>query len=296
MTLLSSSILCLGKFDALHRGHRALVEAAASQGPVSILHLTGMAEELGQPSLPPLVSDHERRHLMNQWVDSLGQEIALLELPFATVRSMMPDEFTAYMCSEFRVRGFVAGVDFRYGFQRRGTVENLTAFCQKNKLFCAIVPAVECSGRRISSTHIRALVEEGAMGDVGHLLGRAYQCHGIVVRGDGRGRTIGVPTANVADITNMIPGSGVYAGQALTRDGQTLKAAINIGTLPTIEDGRKQTVEAHLIDFSADIYEQPLSLSFIRKLRDEQKFHSLAALKEQIFKDIADVKAESSYA
>ena len=203
---------------------------------------------------------------------------------------MGSDEFTAYMCEEFQVRGFVAGSDFRYGFRRKGSTETLTAYGRKHRVFVHVVPAVSHDDQRISSTAIRASVQQGALAEVAEMLGRPYRCRGVVVRGDGRGRSLGIPTANIAEIDNLIPGTGVYAAMATTAGGQRAAAAVNIGTLPTIAEGREPSIEAHLIDFSADLYGKPLSISFVTKVRDEQRFASLDALTAQIHRDIIDVK------
>ena len=150
---------------------------------------------------------------------------------------------------------------------------------------------ISLDGQPVSSTRVREAVQEGRFDQAAQMLGRPYTLCGKIVKGSGIGRQIGVPTANL-DLTGLlVPPTGVYAARALVR-GQTHRAAVNVGRRPTVESAAPQTqVEAHLLDFVGDIYEEEMELAFLAKLREEHKFPSLAALREQIILDIARARS-----
>ena len=152
-----------------------------------------------------------------------------------------------------------------------------------------VVPLLAEGETVVSSSHIRALLATGAVDVVAGLLGRCHRLLGPVVAGDGRGRTIGVPTANCAVSGVQLPAGGVYAAWAEVA-GQRYRAAVNLGTVPTAGAGRQQTCEAHLLDFRGDLYGQDLALDLVVRLRDEQRFPSFEALVAQIQADIAAVR------
>ncbi|TVR47015.1 MAG: riboflavin biosynthesis protein RibF [Planctomycetota bacterium] len=292
----AGTILCLGKFDALHRGHQALLQAAAELGPPSMLHLSGMAEVLGWEPRPPLVCPGERPAILGKWSEVLGKEICVLRIAFATVRTLCADDFLAFLHKDLQVGGVVVGEDFRFGHQRRGDVAQLQSWAEKHGLPVQVVPMLqeEVPGRGlipISSSCIRRALEQGEVDLAAHLLGRAYRITGRIVRGDGRGRELGFPTANVADVANMLPANGVYAAQAVLADGTSWWAAVNIGYLPSIAQQRQLSVEAHLLDYSGgDIYDQAMRLDFHAHLRAERRFSSLEALRQQIAIDCQRVR------
>jgi riboflavin kinase/FMN adenylyltransferase len=148
--------------------------------------------------------------------------------------------------------------------------------------------AVSLDGKTVSSTRIREAIACGHLDDASQMLGRAYSLAGTVVRGDGLGRQLGFPTANMHVSGLVLPPGGVYAVQALV-GGKAWRAVLNIGFRPTLKNPARQLqVEAHLIDFHGDLYGQELELVFVERLRDEKKFSSLTELREQIARDILD--------
>ena len=194
------------------------------------------------------------------------------------------------MLLEQNAGGFVCGADFRFGRGGEGNAETLADFCRERGLPWAIVPEQALDGVRISSTHIRNLVEVGDMETAAKFLGRAHYISGIVVSGRQLGRTIGVPTANVlipAEV--VVPKKGVYATECLV-DGVRHKAVTNIGSRPTVE-GHQVRAESWLLDFDGDLYGKHMTVLFHHFLRPEQKFASLEALKAQIQQDAAQTRA-----
>jgi riboflavin kinase/FMN adenylyltransferase len=272
--------LCIGKFDALHRGHRALAEAARTLGPPRLLRFTGMAEALGWTPRLPLVAESERAAVLAAW--DAGEAI----LPFATVRDLDLDRFAALVAERFAACALVVGADFRGGRGRSADAAALAAAGRARGLAVQVVPQVGEGGAPISSSRIRALLAAGEVAAAAALLGRPHRLAGRVVSGDGRGRTLGFPTANCAERENVEPGIGVYAGFAEVA-GVRRAAAINIGRLPTIGADRPLTVEAHLLGWDGDCYGERLVLEFHHRLRGEQRFASRDELARRIAQDVA---------
>ena len=185
--------------------------------------------------------------------------------------------------------GFVCGDDFRFGHKGEGDTEKLQAFCRERGLPCIIVPEQTLEGVRISSTAIRRLLENGETEKAVAFLGHPHILSGTVIPGKQLGRTIGIPTANLALPEGLvIPKFGVYACKVWVK-GETYRAVTNIGSRPTV-NGTGITVEPWLLDFDGDLYGKTITLEFHKFLRPEQKFPSLDALKQQISRDAEQVK------
>lgn len=280
--------VAIGKFDALHRGHRALIEAAAQHNTaVSLLTFSGMAAVLQWPERPSLVALADRQRITDVWAQALRISLGWIELPFAEVRPLEPAAFVALLKNRLGAQAVVVGADYRFGRNRSGNSDDLLRLGREADLHVTIVPAVEQAGLPISSSRIRQQLEVGDVHAAAELLGRPHRVIGTVVRGDGRGRSLGFPTANCSALENMAPGPGVYACWAEVNN-KRFPAAVNIGVLPTIGAGRALTVEAHLIGFSGECYQQRLALDFIAYLRGEQRFASVDELKIQIARDVAE--------
>jgi riboflavin kinase/FMN adenylyltransferase len=282
--------VAIGKFDALHRGHFALVERAAALGRPTLLTFSGQAESLGWEARLPLVAPDDRARVLAEWSAVLGVPIATHEMSFAEVRSLAPAEFFAHLRALVPLGAVVVGGDFRFGRNRAGDAGNLAELADMAGIASAIVPAVEAHGEVISSSRIRAALDHGDVAIARLLLGRPHRLLGTVARGDGRGRTLGFPTANCAGYANLMPAPGVYAAWAVL-DGVRIPAAVNIGRLPTIGPDRPLTVEAHLIGWQGDCYDARLGLDFISRLRPERRFPSLAALTAQLAEDVRMAQA-----
>lgn len=279
------TIYALGYFDGVHLGHRALLTAcsdlAKCNGCTSgAVTFSGHPQKLLNQSAVRLINtDPDRRTLLLRDVDAV-EEFAftqqLMNMPWQDFLNMLVDHHNA--------AGFVCGSDFRFGSKGAGTAQLLQAYCGENHLACAIVPQQYLEDIRISSTHIRGLLERGSIREANRFLGHPHLLCGMVQPGKQLGRTIGFPTANLSYPDGLVQMPyGVYACRA-TVGGNSFHAITNMGTRPTVA-GEDVTVEVHILDFSGDLYGKSLALEFLDFIRPEQKFESLAKLQEQIAKD-----------
>ena len=280
------TIFALGFFDGVHLGHQALLQAgrhlAQRFGCVpGAVTFTSHPETLVQGKAPQLINSIEDRQRL-----LLGYGMSrIVALPFdGALRAMPWRDFLEMLRREYGAAGFVCGDDFRFGYRGEGNAQLLADYCRQEKLPWAVVPAQSCDGIRISSTHIRQLLQEGNMEEATRFLGHPHTLSGTVIQGRQLGRTIGIPTANLALPEGVIcPRFGVYACKAVA-DGKEYLAVTNIGTRPTV-GGHHVTVEPWLLDFAGDLYGKPLTLIFYAFLRPEQKFDSLEQLQAAIRKN-----------
>jgi riboflavin kinase / FMN adenylyltransferase len=286
---MKSAAVTIGIFDGVHLGHRALLAAARASGlPVNALTFDPHPAALLSPSrVPPLLGTiSERQELLRQ----SGADTVLV-LPFdGALAALSPEAFVEEILLRRLNAGIVVvGEDFRYGCERRGTVDALRTDGERHGFTVEVVPSVFVEGVPVRSTVIRQMLLGGQPEPATKLLGRPYALTGQVVRGKQLGRTLGFPTANLACPPNiLIPAPGVYAGQV----GMFL-AAISIGVNVTIDDRAQSTVEAHLLDFEGDLYGQNLTLNFHKFLRPMQKFANLDELVTAIHTDVLSVKSVS---
>ena len=283
-----NKIFALGFFDGVHLGHQALLDAccrlASDQNAVACavtfpLPPSAVLQNT-QPNMLNTVRDRE--DLLRQ---EGMEEILLLKADSATL-SM---SWTAFleMLIEKGAGGFVCGYDFRFGKNGEGNAEKLAAFAADRGLPCIIIPEQTMDGEKISSTRIRTLLEKGDIENANRLLGHPHMLSGTVIPGQGLGRTIGIPTANLQLPEELVkPAFGVYACRAWV-NGNHYVAVTNIGTRPTV-DGQGVTVEPWILDFDGDLYGKVITLEFHKFLRPEQKFADLDELKAQIQKDAAE--------
>ena len=279
-------IYALGFFDGVHLGHLALLERCRSMADAlgcnaGVVTFLGHPDALVHGHAPTLINTpQDRKKLLRQFHIDTAQELpfdkALMEMPW--------QEFFTMLVTQYGAAGLVCGSDFRFGRRGEGTAEKLRNACQAAGIPCAVVPEQTLDGVRISSTHIRNLLEQGDIRQANRFLGHPHILSGTVIRGKQLGRTIGIPTANLAYPEGLakLP-FGVYACTAMV-DGQRYRAVTNIGTRPTVS-GTSVTVEPWLLDFSGDLYGQTLILEFCDFLRPEKKFDSLQELAAQIRQD-----------
>ena len=229
---------------------------------------------------PPLINTPaDRRRLLSRYgVDNL------IELPFDRALMTMPWQDFFRLLLENGAAGLVCGSDFRFGYRGEGNADLLSAACEESSLPCVIVPQQMLEGIRISSTHIRKLLENGEMEAAVRFLGHPHVLTGTVISGRKLGRTLGIPTANLALPEGcVVPAFGVYACKAMVDGGEYL-AVTNIGNRPTV-GGHRITVEPWLLDFDGDLYGKELTLEFYKFLRPERKFPSLEELSAEIRKN-----------
>ena len=279
------TIYALGYFDGVHSGHQALLNACSDLAKChncrcGAVTFSGHPRQLLSGSDVRLINtDSDRRALLLRNVDAV-EEFAFTE----KLMAMPWQDFLDMLVSSDSAGGFVCGSDFRFGRNGAGTALLLQAYCQNHNLACAIVPQQYLDGIRISSTYIRTLLEEGRISRANRFLGHPHLLRGTVQPGKQLGRTIGFPTANIAYPAGLLQlPYGVYACRA-TVDGESFNAITNVGIRPTVS-GEGVTVEAHLLDFSGNLYGRELMLEFLDFIRLEQKFESLAKLQEQIARD-----------
>jgi len=291
------SVVTIGEFDGVHRGHQRIVEraraAASSLGlPVVVITFDPHPDEVIRPgSHPPLLGTARRR---SQLLAMLGAD-AVFVLPFTLEFSRLgPDEFVrAVLVDRLHAARVVVGENFRFGHKAAGDVALLSELGEKYDFTAQGVALLAEDGVTISSTGIRAKLADGDVAGAAHDLGRPHRVEGVVVRGQQRGRALGFPTANLETMPHTaIPADGVYAGwlASLDADGEQAErwpAAISVGTNPTF-DGRERTVEAYALDRDdLDLYGAHVAVDFEARLRPTLKFGSAAELVDQMRIDVA---------
>jgi riboflavin kinase/FMN adenylyltransferase len=281
--------VALGVFDGVHLGHQAILETAVSRGragelPTLACTFDPHPLEILQPDRAPvpITTLAERLDL----IAATGIEVTVVLTFSAELARIEPEAFVKdILVGRLRAREIVVGFNHRFGHKARGDSGLLERLGESLGFRVSVVPPLTVGGMPVSSTEVRAALQRGDLVATRALLGRPYDVGGIVIHGDGRGRTLGFPTANVqTDRFPLVP-LGVYACRAEI-DGQAHGAVVNIGMRPTF-GATAPTVEAHLLDFTGDLYRRRIRLTFVDRLREERKFPSVEALVEQIRADAA---------
>ena len=285
------NIYALGFFDGVHLGHQALLRAClalAEQTGATPCALTFdiHPQDLVQGNSPLLINTPADRRLLLEQFGMRG--IHTLQFN-QQMRNMPWQDFFRYMTEDLPAAGLICGEDFRFGYKGEGTANLLQQVCQKKGLPCVIDAEQTKENIRISSTHIRQLMENGQMEKAVEFLGHPHLLSGTLISGRKLGRTIGIPTANVQIPEGIIlPPRGVYACKV--RVGQdSYPAVTNIGSRPTV-GGHKVTVEPWLLDFEGDLYGRHITVEFYKFLRREQKFQSMDALRTEILKNAEETR------
>ena len=288
-------VIALGFFDGVHIGHgallRATVERAREVNALAAAFTFDRAPKefvTGRP-VPLLTSVSERAALIRERY-GIGRTIVA---PFD--RAMMTrsarDFLGELLVGAYRAVHLVAGHDYRFGYKNEGTPELLRAWCAEHGVGCDIIPKVELRGVTVSSTHIRALVENGDMEAAAAFLGHSYALTGTVRHGKHLGTEELFPTVNLApEPWRVLPRFGVYAVRVALPDGNAYAGVTNVGVRPSVPDDDRVTVETHLVDFDGDLYGKEIRVEFLRYLRPERRFGSMAELHRQIERDIAAAK------
>jgi riboflavin kinase/FMN adenylyltransferase len=282
------TVLTIGKFNGLHRGHRALlgqvVERAQAIGAVSaamtfVPHPTLVLQP--QHTRVYLTSEEERRQL----IAASGIDHLIVLRYDDELRQLTAEQFMQTLCLHINLRELWVGPDFRLGYRAQGTVEVLQGLGRELGYVVHPITKFEIEGAAVSASRIRELLQAGRVAEIPPLLGRPFALSGEVVKGDQRGRTIGFPTANVAvDGQHLLPNDGVYACRVKLADSSEHNAVTNVGVRPTFGT-LSRTVEAHLLDWSGDLYGQIIRVTFLHYIRGERKFSGIDELKAQIERD-----------
>src|SRR5687768_16742790 len=288
-----SPVLALGNFDGLHRGHVKIIEriqrGASERGGTSVV--------LTFDPHPPRVlrPDKAPALLMTkaQKLDALARAgvYGAAVVRFTPAMSQWePEKFVRTVLVEWlRVAEVWVGADFLFGRDRSGNFTVLRSLGAQHGFRAEKIDPIRYKDFVVSSTRVRRLVSEGRVDEAAALLGHHYFLDGTVVRGAGRGRSIGIPTANLATPNDLVPPAGVYATLA-TVDGIVLPAVTNIGMRPTFGDVNAPVVETHVLDTDQDLYDRSVRLLFVQRLRDERQFPDVDALRAQIDADIRSAR------
>ncbi|MBM7549366.1 bifunctional riboflavin kinase/FAD synthetase [Peptoniphilus gorbachii] len=281
------SVIALGNFDGVHRGHIELIKKAIENAKKlniksSLLLFNEHTDNLVKVGKKDIITTNKTKF---EILENLGVDIIYLINFTKEFMSYSPIKFLDdFLAKNLKIKGVVVGYDYTYGYKKSGNIE----FLRENKsLFetVEIIEQISYKGEKISSSLIRKLIENGKIKEANFLLSRPYKLIGEIIHAKGLGKKMGYPTANLRLIDNfVIPKFGVYDTDIIIK-GKKYKASTNIGTNPTVEhDGIK--IEAHILDFYEDIYGEIVELELLDFVRPELKFNSVEELFEQIAKDV----------
>jgi len=287
---LDGCALTIGSFDGVHLGHRALiralVESARAEGvPAVVVTFYPHPSVVLRGRAPAfyITTPEERAALL----DEAGVDMVITQRFDHDLAEVTADEFLDQLTHHLHFRDLWVGEDFALGYRRQGNVVFLEQAAARRGFRLHVMPPVLVGGEVVGSTRVREALRSGDVARAASYLGRPFTLPGTVIQGAGRGKSLNIPTANLAVAQERaVPGAGVYACLAEV-PGRRLHAVANIGVRPTFEGGAHEpVVEAHLLDFEGDLYGSTLRLIFIERLRDERKFDGPEALLEQIQRDI----------
>lgn len=283
-----NTVLSLGKFDGIHRGHEQLLQYFAKKKD------EGLAGAIFTFDIPPrrnvqnveakvLTTNEEKRHMFER----LGIDY-VVECPFTQeIMCMEPEDFIAKIVRQLHVKCMVVGEDFHFGHNCRGDYHMLRQYAGKYGYEVIVVEKIKEDSRDISSTFVREEIAAGNIEKANHLLGYRYFVTSRVLHGNQIGRTIGIPTINqLPPKEKLLPPNGVYVTEAYIGD-RWYRGISNVGCKPTIEGEYPVGVETHLLDFAEDVYDKMVTVEFLSRVRSERKFASIEALKEQMQNDVA---------
>lgn len=287
------TLVVVGNFDGVHRGHQAVLAFA-----VSLAESSGLAPVLFTFEPHPRVvltgAVPEILTTLDEKIALIGRafpEVVVRAIPFTRELSRLsPRAFAEQiLVQELSARGVLVGENFRFGAGRAGDFETLQALGAELGFQAQAVPLFGDELGPYSSTRVREALRRADVAEANDLLGRPFAISGRVVRGDGRGAALGVRTANLAEIVHLLPADGVYAVRVVLPSGERAQGVLNLGPRPTFE--RPRSVEVHLLDFEGDLYDQMVQVEFVAHLRAQQKFSSKDELVAQIHQDIAVARA-----
>ncbi|HEU4697940.1 MAG TPA: bifunctional riboflavin kinase/FAD synthetase [Gemmatimonadales bacterium] len=291
----AGSTVTVGSFDGVHRGHQAVLDEiarrarAAGRASVLVTFEPHPLEVVNPQAAPPLLTvGAERREILAQ----SALDYALILRFDRRLAALSPERFVREVLLEgCAMRELVIGYDHGFGRGRSGDVETLRRLGASDGFAVDVVAPVDVDGQPVSSTRIRRAVAGGDLATAARLLGRPYQLSGTVRHGERRGRTIGVPTINLAALPpqKLLPPDGVYAVWVETPAGR-FGGMMNQGPKPTFQDGRR-TLEAHLFEFEGDLYGAWVRVEWVKRLRDVRRFGSLEQLQDQLQRDRAQARA-----
>ena len=287
-------VATIGNFDGVHVGHQAVLGQLAEQGarmglPTMVVTFEPQPREyFSSGRVPPrLTRFREKVQALQRYsvdrllVPNFNRALATMSAELFLQRLLVDGLMVRYL---------VVGDDFRFGWERRGDFTLLKAAGARFNFPVVNMYSFVMDGARVSSTRVRNALAEGDLATAEKLLGRCYRMAGRVARGDQRGRMLGFPTANIFLHRQAVPVQGVFAVEVFGVDNEPAPGVANVGTRPTV-DGTRSLLEVHLLDFSGDIYGRHVEVDFLHKIRDECRFDSVDALKDQIGLDVVAARA-----
>ncbi len=298
---IQNPVVTIGTFDGVHLGHQKILqtlrdEAKSVQGESVLLtfyphpRMVLFPESHGMKLLQTQVEKIEK-------LEKNGlQNIVIYPFSFEFSRLTALEFVRDILVNKLHVRKIVIGYDHQFGKNREGSIAYLKDIAETYEFEVIEIPAQDIDEVNVSSTKIREALLQGDVQRANMFLGEPYQLSGTVIRGRALGRTIGFPTANIEVNSNikLIPGIGVYAVEVLI-DGQVYRGMLNIGLRPTVVSTDVVNLEVHILDFQQDIYDKNITVRFIERVRDEQKFESVEALKEQLKNDEKVVRTSTLF-
>jgi riboflavin kinase/FMN adenylyltransferase len=282
-------VVAQGTFDGVHLGHRAILGTALTRAREAGLEAVVCTfdphpVEVLQPERAPLpiTTLDERLELIGQ----TGVDVVVVLAFTPELAAIEPEAFVKDVLLErLRAREIVVGYNHRFGRGARGDARLLETLAARSGFQAHVVPPKTVDGAVVSSSGIRAALARGDVTTAARALGRPYAIAGTVTSGAGRGRTLGFPTANIVSSRAVLVARGVYRGRVHV-EGHSHSAVVNVGVRPTFGE-TTLAVEAHLLDFTGDLYDRQVRLEFLDRLRDEMRFPSVEALRAQVARDIA---------
>ncbi len=282
--------LTIGNFDGVHVGHRQLLEKIKSECKSKHLKFVVVTfvphpQKILQPEKERfLISSYEQRRVL---LKNLGVDY-LVEMKFTRdFSTLTADEFLKkHLLCYPALKDFYLGYDFAFGANKKGGYDLVKEICRPLSIDVEIQPKFEFKGKVVSSSLIRDKITSGLIDEVDEILARPFHMEGLVIKGEGRGKKIGFPTANIQVTPDLIvPQKGVYITRTIYK-GMTFNSITNIGNNPTFKDTHQLHIETNLFDFDTDIYGELLDIQFLKKVRDERKFPTVNDLISQIKADV----------
>lgn len=285
--------LTIGNFDGVHLGHQALLnqlrEAAKSCGlRTAVLTFEPHPREFFMPQQAPARLTSMREKL--EFFAELGIDQVYVCRFNARFAQMTAQDFMQAICQKLTAKFILVGDDFRFGSKRAGDFALMNKMSAEYGVTVQAMSSVLLNDERISSTAIRAALAAGDLLAANNFLGRAYSMSGRVVHGDGVGKKLGFPTANIQLKHNFPPLSGIFVVRITGDDMQSMQGVASLGVRPTVSNNGRPVLEVHIFNFSNEIYNKHLRIEFLHKLRDEEKYPNLESLTRQIAQDVQDAK------
>ncbi len=287
--MVRNTIVAIGNFDGLHRGHQYILKELLSNGKKSqlkciVLSFIPHTEHIFSSNSNLLTTEEQRHKILKNY------GIHTYFVDFRKIAHLSPEKFVKdILVKKLKAKKVVIGENFQFGHRRTGNVSTLKRLGKKYCFSVKVIPLLKEKGEVISSQRIRSLLYKGNVEEANRLLGHPYEISGRVICGNGRGKRLGFPTANLEVSRNLLLPAGVFAVEA-AKNGHKFQGVANIGQQPTFSLNSPARVEVHLFSFHGKLYDEKIFLRLLKRIRFQKKFASLLELQRQIKKDISKAK------